>query len=246
MATVTLSKPYNFQTTKDWSVSSATQVVITSSKVTITEGSQKQEFFGEFGVSGENLTGTGTSTKFYLSGQLVYTATGLNLDAGIMQDHTYTANDAQATNAYVFRGNDVITGSTGSDTLLGYAGNDLINGGAGKDVLYGGGGADKFRFNSTLNASTNVDVVKDFSTTSDFIQLENAVFAKLTVTGSLNPAFFKANTSGVAKDANDYIVYDSDDGVLYYDADGTGAGVKVKFAVIGNHPVLHADDFVVI
>ncbi len=43
---------------------------------------------------------------------------------------------------------------------------------------------------------------------------------------------FVANAGGVAGDANDYVLYDTSTGALYYDADGNGAGAKVQFAVI--------------
>ena len=61
---------------------------------------------------------------------------------------------------------------------------------------------------------------------------------------ALNPAFFRAGPAAV--DANDYIVYNSSAGLLSYDADGNGAGAAIGFAVLGNHPVLTAADFLVI
>ena len=60
----------------------------------------------------------------------------------------------------------------------------------------------------------------------------------------LNPAFFRAGVK--ALDANDYIVYNKANGVLSYDADGSGAHAAIAFAVLVNRPVLAANDFVVI
>jgi Ca2+-binding RTX toxin-like protein len=115
---------------------------------------------------------------------------------------------------------------------------------AGYDTLTGGAGKDTFVFNTAL--VRNVDTIADFSAVDDTIQLENGIFTKLTATGALSAANFVANTAGTAMDADDFIVYDSDSGALYYDADGNGAGVAVKFAVLTGHPAITAADFYVI
>ncbi|MDK9692738.1 MAG: cadherin domain-containing protein [Sulfurimonas sp.] len=145
-------------------------------------------------------------------------------------------------------GNDKLIGRGGSDTLIGGAGSDILNGGAGKDKLSGGAGKDLFVFNTILNTATNVDTIVDFNVADDTIRLENDIFKKLTVTGTLNSAYFKANASGVATDANDYIVYETYTGKLFYDADGNGSDVAVQITLIGTttHTTLTATDFVVI
>jgi Ca2+-binding RTX toxin-like protein len=140
--------------------------------------------------------------------------------------------------------NDVLTGNTGANSIAGGTGNDTLNGGAGNDSLSGGTGADVFRFDSALAAS-NVDRISDYVVADDTIQLENAVFAKLTATGTLNSAYFVANTTGQAAAADDYIIYESDTGILRYDADGNGAGAAVQFAVIGTSLLITAAEFVV-
>jgi len=150
--------------------------------------------------------------------------------------------------------NDVLLGSTGNNTLDGYAGHDTVNGNAGDDLLRGGGGNDSlsggpgldaFRFDVAPNAASNLDTLTDFSAADDTIQLENAVFAKLTTTGTLAAGHFSA--TGAATDTNDYVVYHPGTGALYYDADGNGAGAAVQFALLGTtvHPTITAADFVV-
>jgi Ca2+-binding RTX toxin-like protein len=79
----------------------------------------------------------------------------------------------------------------------------------------------------------------------DTIQLENAVFAKLTTTGTLSASFFSANSAGTAADSNDYINYETDTGKLFYDADGNGAGAAVLFATLTGAPVISNLDFFV-
>ena len=142
--------------------------------------------------------------------------------------------------------NNVISGNTGNNVLNGGAGDDIIYGREGNDTLNGGLGKDTFVFNTKLNASTNKDTIKDFNVVDDTISLENAIFAKLTATGLLNSANFVSTTDGKAKDSNDYIVYNKNNGQLFYDADGSGKGAAVLFAVVENKANLTNADFTVI
>ncbi len=141
---------------------------------------------------------------------------------------------------------NILNGKSGNDTLYGGAGNDTLYGELGNDILYGGLNKDTFVFNTTLNATTNKDIIKDFSVADDTISLENAIFKKLTTTGLLNTAYFKTTTDGKATDSNDYIVYNKTNGQLLYDADGNGAGASVLFAVVENKVALTNADFFVI
>jgi len=148
--------------------------------------------------------------------------------------------------------NNTLSGEAGNDTIKGGTGNDIIYGGAGADSLYGGsstttgttGGNDTFVFNTTLGAS-NIDTIYDFNKIYDTINFENAIFTKLTLTGTLNSAYFKANTTGKAVDSNDYIVYETDTGKLFYDTDGSGTKAAVQIALLANHPAVAYNDFVV-
>jgi Ca2+-binding RTX toxin-like protein len=140
---------------------------------------------------------------------------------------------------------NVLTGNSGNDKLSGGAGNDLLRGGAGNDILTGGTGADIFRFDTALSSATNIDRITDFSVDDDTIQLENAIFAKLTATGVLGSGNFVKSTTGNAVDSNDFILYETDTGKLFYDADGSGAGAKVQFATLALNLSLTSADFVV-
>jgi serralysin len=133
-------------------------------------------------------------------------------------------------------GNDVLRGMAGNDSLSGGNGNDLLDGGAGNDTLNGSAGLDTFRFSSALNGSSNVDRIVGFNGVDDTLQLENSVFLKLTTTGVLSSSNFRASTSGNAVDSNDFVLYDTDSGQLYYDADGIGTGVKVLIATLSATP----------
>jgi serralysin len=139
-----------------------------------------------------------------------------------------------------------IYGNSGKDRLNGADGNDYLNGGHGNDVMTGGNGNDIFVFNKKLNKSSNVDGITDFTVGEDQIYLENAVFKKLKTTGELSEAAFVKNESGRAQDKSDRIIYDTNDGYLYYDADGKGSSKAVKFALLDKHLDLTYHDFLVV
>lgn len=69
----------------------------------------------------------------------------------------------------------------GSVTMIvsGGAGNDELYGGLGNDILTGGSGMDSFVFNTTPNATKNLDAITDFNVVDGTIELENAIFAAL-------------------------------------------------------------------
>ena len=138
-------------------------------------------------------------------------------------------------------GYDVLTGDTGNDTLDGGALDDWFYGGVGNDVLTGGTGADRFVFETTLNASSNVDTITDFATGSDKIWLNASIFNKLTVNGALDASMLRIGSA--AADSNDHIIYNRDTGALIYDSNGNAAGGAVQFATIGKGLNLTANDF---
>jgi Ca2+-binding RTX toxin-like protein len=141
-------------------------------------------------------------------------------------------------------GNDTLFGSDGLDSILGGAGNDLLRGGLGNDTLTGGAGQDVFFFDTVLSG-TNIDRVTDFVVNTDKIQLENtgAGLFTLLATGALSADNFAYNT---AADGNDYLVFNTSTGALYYDADGNGVGAAVQFATLTLTGTLTAADFLVV
>jgi serralysin len=120
-------------------------------------------------------------------------------------------------------------GNVLDNIIVGGAGADLLNGGLGNDTLTGGAGADRFGFNSALGPK-NSDTITDFSVAEDKIQLENAIFTALKSAGTLAAGAF--NTGAAATQADDRIIYDSNSGALFYDADGTGSAAAVQFGWI--------------
>jgi Ca2+-binding RTX toxin-like protein len=147
-------------------------------------------------------------------------------------------------------GNDVIKGNSGNDKIWGGAGNDKIWGGAGNDILTGSGGKDVFVFHTKPNKTANKDTITDFNVKYDTLWLDNAVFKKLSTTGTgsnpakLNEGFFTIGSK--AKDKNDYIVYNNKTGVLSYDADGSGKGKALECAQLAKNLKMTAADFFII
>ena len=135
-----------------------------------------------------------------------------------------------------------LTGNAFGQTLVGNNGANLLDGGLGNDVLIGRGGADTFVFSTTLGAG-NVDHIADFAT-EDTIRLARDIFTALAP-GQLADSAFK-NISAGAVDGDDRILYKQATGELFYDGDGSGAGVAVKFAVLDNKVALDHTDFLIV
>lgn len=152
---------------------------------------------------------------------------------GTVGNNKLTGNDAKNT-LYGEEGNDTLSGGGGNDKLLGGSGNDNLSGGLGQDIFY---------FNSKLSGSTNVDRISDFSPDDDTLYLRSDVFTKITGTGTLSSSQFVANSTGLAQDGNDRIIYEKDTGELYYDSNGSGSGGSVLFAILGMNLDLTRSDF---
>lgn len=148
--------------------------------------------------------------------------------------------------------NDTLIGKDGqADTLDGGAGNDVLYGGTGNDTLIGGAGADKFVFASALNASSNVDRILDFVSGTDKIVLDNNIFTGFTVGQALvDGSTFVSGATPVAGTTSPTILYNTSNGVLSFDADGSGAGAAIAFADLtsssGANPVISTTDFIIL
>jgi Ca2+-binding RTX toxin-like protein len=136
------------------------------------------------------------------------------------------------------------TGNSLANTIVGNGANNGINGREGADTLTGGYGNDSFVFNTALGA-TNIDTITDFKSADDTIQLDDAIFASLG-TGVLSANAFRSNSTGLAQDADDRIIYETDTGRIYYDSNGNAAGGNVLVADLDSGlGVTNADFFIV-
>jgi serralysin len=146
-------------------------------------------------------------------------------------------------------GSDVLNGGGGADILNGGGGNDKLYGGSGNDSLTGSAGKDIFVFNTRAAAGTNVDRILDFKVADDSIWLDNNVFTKLgkgsTSGVKFNSDMFVQGTR--AHDREDRVIYDSKNGALYYDPDGTGSKYKqVEIATLSKGLHMRSDDLFVV
>lgn len=141
---------------------------------------------------------------------------------------------------------DKLTGSAGDNYFRAGGGNDILAGKLGNDTLRGEGGRDVFLFDTTLSASSNVDFIEDFNVADDTMRLDNAIFTKITGLGTLTSGQFFKSTGGVAHDASDRIIYETDTGKLFYDSNGNASGGSVHFATIETNLALTATDFFVV
>jgi Ca2+-binding RTX toxin-like protein len=197
------------------------------------------------GVGGDLLDGgAGTDTVLYTTAAQGVTASLSNAatNTGDAAGDSYVSIENLTGSNY----NDVLVGNGANNILSGGNGNDTLRGAAGNDVLAGGAGRDIFIFAAPLNAATNVDRINDFNVADDTMQLENTYFTALSTTGVLTAGAFQANTSGVASDSSDRIIYETDTGNLYYDADGLGGVAGILFAKLATDLQLTNADFVVI
>lgn len=135
------------------------------------------------------------------------------------------------------------TGNTLANRITGSSGSNVLDGKAGNDWLSGGAGEDTFAFTTALSSTKNVDTINDFTSGEDTLALSKKVFAKFAALSAVGEAQFRAEAGAQAQDADDFLLYDTNDGSLYYDADGAGAGAAVKFATLANTAEVLASDF---
>jgi serralysin len=184
-------------------------------------------------------TGIGSDTAYYSSEK---TGAIINL-----LDQTLNAGSADGDMLFnfesIFGSNiaaDNITGGNGNETILGNGGNDILNGsgggdtmrgGAGTDTLNGGTGADKFQYTALNEVG---DIIVTYEAIDDF-QFTRAAFGNLAGTNVAAVNFLSVATGHAATTANHRFIFDQALDQLWYDADGSSAGVAVMVADLSNN-----------
>jgi Ca2+-binding RTX toxin-like protein len=123
-------------------------------------------------------------------------------------------------------GDDYISGDLGSDRLSGGTGNDVLIGGEGFDYMTGEAGVDTFVYNAISDGSIS-EQIGDWQGGVDKLRIDASAFG-----GGLAAGVLAANQlviGTVANQAFGQFLYNAANGVLYWDADGTGAGAAVAF-----------------
>ena len=143
-------------------------------------------------------------------------------------------------------GVDHITGTVYSDRLTGNDQANILLGNGGADILTGGHGADSFVYE---NLDLEVDTITDFSA-DDRILISASVFdaglipgTKLTPYDSETGVFISSNNP-YSLGTGAYFLYDTDDGRLSFDRDGTGSGTAVDIALLSNMPETFSNEHI--
>ena len=193
----------------------------------------------------DTIQSSATFTLSNFTENLILTGTSAINGTGNALANTLTGNSA----------NNILDGGAGNDNLIGGAGNDTLRGRAGADTLTGGVGNDNFVFNTAPEQS--FDIITDFKVSgNDRLQFSKAVFTGLSSANPTNAGvvltasdFISRADITSASNSGQHLLYDSDSGALYYDADGVGANAGVQIALIGTsttHPTLFSTDIFVI
>jgi Ca2+-binding RTX toxin-like protein len=189
-----------------------------------------------------------SATTFFFTRSAVFEG-GNDVEGGDGND-TITATNSATRTYNGNAGNDVLNGGsvadkligdTGDDTISGGGGNDTIVGGVGADSLTGGGGSDRFVFN---NASEGIDTITDFdptATTGDLFNVSSSGFATIGGLGTLAASRFFLGAA--ATTTGHRFLYDSSNGNLWFDSDGTGAINQVQIAQLSTGLALSNTNF---
>lgn len=158
---------------------------------------------------------------------------------------TYTLGD-NIENLTLTSNNSInATGNSLNNSLRGNDADNVLNGGAGANILTGGLGHDSFQF--TVAGSFNT--LTDFTVADDTIVLKQDVYSSFNTLGTLNSSWFKSG-SGLtsASDSDDYLIYDSTTGALYYDelGDTIGSASAIQIATLNAGLNLTNSDFVIV
>ncbi|MDB9388767.1 calcium-binding protein [Microcystis aeruginosa] len=146
-------------------------------------------------------------------------------------------------------GNDTLLGATGFDTLLGGSGDDTLNGGTGSDNLTGGTGADRFAYTAS---NQGIDTITDFTIAdSDVIQISASGVGfsggGLTPGTLLSTQFLGGAGVVAATDTDQRFLYNTNDGALRFDADGTGSlFATVQLATLTGAPSITNTQIVIV
>ncbi|NER06157.1 MAG: calcium-binding protein, partial [Okeania sp. SIO3C4] len=149
-------------------------------------------------------------------------------------------------------GNDRMLGGSGEDTLSGGQGRDRINGGADDDTLTGGASIDRFIFAANdefSQVSLGIDEITDFNPEQDLILLDLTTFTEITTSSGedIGDEFEIVESNGDAASSEAIVVYNSTNGALFYNANGSdgGFGDGGQFATLTGSPTISAEDFVI-
>lgn len=204
----------------------------------INGGSGDDLIFG--GQNGDTMDGgEGNDTVSYEGGSAVQ----VDLAAGTVAGGSNTDILISIENVIGTDNSDVIKGCSASNSLTGGAGDDTLYGSGGADYLSGGAGRDVFSY---VSASEGGDTITGFSSVDDGFSFSSTNFSSSFTFAVVTPGVGVAydGQTGPA-DGSAYFVFDSDNGQLWYDPDGSTDSVNhTLIATVLGDNVVAGDIFV--
>jgi Ca2+-binding RTX toxin-like protein len=141
---------------------------------------------------------------------------------------------------------DSLVGSTAANSIKGGEGNDRITGGRAADTLRGGSGNDAFVYTALNEAGDNV---LDFSSTgagnNDRLEFEGDAFGGLTA-GVITASMFQSSAAASAQTAAARFLFETDTGVLRFDADGQGGADAIIVATLQAGATMSFNDILIL
>ena len=134
---------------------------------------------------------------------------------------------------------DRLRGGDDGDQVFGGTGSDWLSGGSGDDQLIGGADADVFKFNAESFGS--VDHVEDFASGLDRLRIDSVLIGDALPRGSVSDDQLAFDTA-VGPGGQFVLIDESAGSVLYWDANGSGAGQQTALLVLQASANLVASD----
>ncbi len=197
------------------------------------------------------LSGTGNKLDNIIignDGNNILTAGNGNvtINGGLGDDTIYGSTKGSSI-LYGGEGDDFIMASPKSKELSiieGGSGNDVITGGSGANILTGGEGKDIFNFVKGNGTTT----ITDFVSGTDKLYISAAAIKGLTNGAIVNNITFMANDNGLADNNQAHFIYNTSNGTLSFDADGSASKsrpIAIEILGITSHPSLTFSDILI-
>jgi Ca2+-binding RTX toxin-like protein len=148
-----------------------------------------------------------------------------------------------------------INGNASDNKIIGNSAANILDGKTGNDTMTGGAGSDRFIYSTTSSFSTSaigLDVLTDFTSSTDKIVLDKTTFSALKSTANNSAFSVPADFAVVAEDnlvgaSSGLIVYSTATDHLFYNPDGSTDGLNGggQFATLKDISSLTANDFVI-
>ncbi|MFT3722039.1 MAG: calcium-binding protein [Hyphomonadaceae bacterium] len=194
------------------------------------------------GAGADFMVGGGGNDSYFVDnlGDTVIESVGEGRDT-VYASISYTLGDTEVEDLALLGSGNISAGGNGlANLLVGNGGANVLWGRGGSDTLVGGAGADRFAY---MAASEGGDVITDFVSGVDKIQVSAPGFGGgLTAGGAVT---LRTGASPTASGTNGQFLYNTSNGQLYWDADGTNGGAAVLLATLSGAPAISASDFVV-